>query len=169
MLGSMRLYGVTPHDGGKEAINSALDTISANHLITRLEPPDTKNGIDFFLLLASHATKATDISTSFKIEVKTNPGGVAKIISSHHGFIRKGQIFGIKLAGNQNQVDAHAIKAYCKNSVGDVSEVSKNINASTYNDTPISVPEELFKLEINGQDPPQAVLKRKKTKIPDFP
>lgn len=164
MLGSMRLYGVTPHDGGKEAINSALDTISANYLITKLEPSDTKNDIDYFLLLVSHATKATDISTSFKIEVKTNPASVAKITTSHQGFIRKGQIFGIQLAGNQNQVEAHAIKAYWKNSVGEVSEVSKNINASTYNNTPISVPEELFKLEINGQDPPQAVLKRKKNK-----
>lgn len=164
LLGSMHLYNITPHDGGKEAVNHALDTISANHVITKFEQADTDDGIDYFLLLASHATKATEISTSFKIEVKTNPGGVAKITTSHHGFIRKGYIYGIKLAGNQNQVEVHTIKAYWKNSVGDVSEVAKNINASTCSGTPISVPEELFKLEINGQDPPQAVLKRKKTK-----
>ncbi len=179
LKGSMKTRLIQPSDTEPSDVYKTLQFIRENALFVPLDaqPPDAEGHIkQDYLLVARHEQHGAQITHSFAVDVETQPAtGDPAPSRVHRSFVRPNAIFAWKLKGDQDSFDAnnlsvpeeHTAYAYWKNKMGLVQETTFS-NLVTHSSVhlhpvPDRFPDGIVALDINDQDPPQAIIRRTQT------
>lgn len=176
LKGSMRTRLIQPSEAEPADVYKLLTFIRENALFVPLDPqpPDDDGHIkQDYLLVGRREEQGAQITTSFAVDVETQPDlGDPAASRVHRGFVRPNAIFAWKLKGDPDTFDAnnlaipeeHTAHAYWKNSMGLVKETTlSNVVSHAHlhlHQSAIRFPAGMIALDINGEDPPQAIIRR---------
>lgn len=180
LKGSMKTRLIQPSDAEPADVQKSLKFIREHALLVPLDPqpPDAEGHVkQDYLLVADHEQHGAQVKNSFAVDVETQPAtGDPAPSRVHRSFVRPNAIFAWKLKGDPDSFDAdnhsipeeHTAYAYWKNGMGLVQETAVSHLISQSPAIPVhkparSFPADLITLDINNQDPPQAIIRRTQT------
>lgn len=162
MNGSMKAYSIEANDEDINAIDTLLNYINDNNSVINFSGHDPAGTNNTFLLLPKKETDKDTITSSFWTESVTIPGVGETSKTLSKGFFREQSLYTSLLTGNPT-LKQHQLKAYWKNSLGQVNATVKTLTGLTTIIKPIDISNDWFELSITQEDPPKAVIKRKVT------